>query len=49
LSQSIDKAGEQDDRAAAALEKVIEVLLSLRVDLELVQRSAATPAAYHIT
>src|SRR5262245_19949108 len=43
LPQAIEKSGQQNYHAAAALEKIIEVLLPLGVDLELVQRGPAAP------
>jgi hypothetical protein len=36
LPQAVEKAGQQNNYSATALEKIIEALLSLRVDLELV-------------
>ena len=42
------KSGEQNNYAAAALEKIVEVLLPLRVDPELVQCRPATPAAHGV-
>ena len=45
LPQAVEKAGEQNNYSAAALEKIIEVLLTLRVDLELVQCHPSAPAA----
>jgi len=45
LSQAVEKAGQENNYSAVALEKIIEVLLSLRVDLELVQRGPSAPAA----
>src|SRR5262245_66269895 len=39
LPQAVEKSRQQNYHAAAAFEKIIEMLLSLRVDLELVQRS----------
>src|SRR5215813_11133033 len=49
LPQAVEKSGQQNYHAAAALEKLIEVLLSLRVDLELVQRGPAAPATNRVT
>jgi len=45
LPQAVEKAGQENNYSAVALEKIIEVLLSLRVDLELVQRGPSSPAA----
>src|SRR5262245_40921325 len=41
LPQAVEKSGQQNYHTAAALEKIIEVLLSMRVDLELVQGGPA--------
>ena len=45
LPQAVEKAGEQNNYSAAALEQIVEALLSLRVDVELVQCPAAAPTA----
>src|SRR5262245_21474898 len=48
LPQAVEKSGQQNYHTAVTLEKIIEVLLSLRVDLELVQRGPAAPAANRV-
>src|SRR5262245_15612611 len=49
LSQTVEKSRQQNNCTATALKKVIEVLLPLRVDLQLVQCHPAPPAANRVT
>ena len=44
LSQAVEKAGQQNNYSAAALEKINEVLLSLGVDLEFNKYHSTAPA-----
>src|SRR5256885_7205226 len=48
LPQAVEKAGQQNDYPAVALEKIIEVLLTLRVDFELAERGPSAPAANRV-